>query len=81
MVDHAVHTPSAAAGPILDPGYTYASVTEKISSIVLTRLTPCLYWRRATISPDAVWATTTTKSGSCNPDVRRLEKLRARVRG
>src|SRR5437870_8622524 len=39
MVDHAVHTPSAAAGPILDPGYTYASVTEKISSIVLTRRT------------------------------------------
>jgi len=29
--------------PVVEPGYTYASVTEKISGIVLTRRTP-LFW-------------------------------------
>ena len=28
---------TAAAGPILGPGHTYASVTDKISAIVLVR--------------------------------------------
>jgi molybdopterin-containing oxidoreductase family membrane subunit len=30
--------------PVLEPGYTYASVTEKISSIVLQRRTPRGWW-------------------------------------
>jgi Ni/Fe-hydrogenase subunit HybB-like protein len=38
MADHAVHPP-AAHGPLLDPRHTYGSVTDKISSIVLTRKT------------------------------------------
>ncbi|HEV8607702.1 MAG TPA: NrfD/PsrC family molybdoenzyme membrane anchor subunit [Tepidisphaeraceae bacterium] len=41
MADATSHLPAAGEGnaPILDPRYTYASVTEKISSIVLTRKT------------------------------------------
>jgi Ni/Fe-hydrogenase subunit HybB-like protein len=39
MADHATHPAPAASSPILDPRYTYSSVTEKISSIVLTRKT------------------------------------------
>src|SRR5438046_2947312 len=31
---------SSPAGPFIEPGYTYASVTDKISAIVLTRRTP-----------------------------------------
>ena len=31
---------SAQNPPVIEPGHTYASVTEKISSIVLTRKTP-----------------------------------------
>jgi len=31
---------SAQNPPVIEPGYTYASVTDKISSIVLTRRTP-----------------------------------------
>src|ERR1051326_6485887 len=31
---------SDASVPVLQPGHTYASVTEKISSVVLTRRTP-----------------------------------------
>jgi Ni/Fe-hydrogenase subunit HybB-like protein len=30
--------------PVLEPGYTYASVTDKISSIVLTARTPRYWW-------------------------------------
>jgi Ni/Fe-hydrogenase subunit HybB-like protein len=37
MSDPAIHPPASA--PLLDPKHTYASVTEKISSIVLTRKT------------------------------------------
>jgi molybdopterin-containing oxidoreductase family membrane subunit len=38
MADHAVHSP-ATHRPLLDPRHTYGSVTDKISSIVLTRRT------------------------------------------
>jgi Ni/Fe-hydrogenase subunit HybB-like protein len=30
--------------PILEPGYTFGSVTDKISSIVLSRKTPAFWW-------------------------------------
>ena len=30
--------------PVIAPGHTFATVTDKISTIVLTRKTP-LYWR------------------------------------
>ena len=30
--------------PVLKPGYTYASVTDTISDIVLTRRTPRFWW-------------------------------------
>jgi len=30
--------------PILEPGHTFASVTDKISSIVLTKKTPAFWW-------------------------------------
>jgi len=33
----------ASGPPVIEPGHTYASVTDKISSIVLTRRTP-LFW-------------------------------------
>jgi molybdopterin-containing oxidoreductase family membrane subunit len=32
------------AGPVITPGYTYETVTDKISSIVLTRRTPQGWW-------------------------------------
>src|SRR5512141_1320693 len=32
-----------AGPPVIEPGHTYASVTDKISSIVLARRTP-LFW-------------------------------------
>jgi len=35
---------AAAAVPIIEPGHTYASVTDKISAIVLTRPTPRLWY-------------------------------------
>src|SRR5712675_849127 len=35
--------PSKRPEPVVAPGYTYTSVTEKISGIVLTRRTP-LFW-------------------------------------
>jgi molybdopterin-containing oxidoreductase family membrane subunit len=34
----------AMAGPIIGPGHTYGTVTEKISSIVLSRRTPLLWF-------------------------------------
>jgi Ni/Fe-hydrogenase subunit HybB-like protein len=30
--------------PVMGPGYTFRSVSEKISSITLTRRTPCAWW-------------------------------------
>jgi Ni/Fe-hydrogenase subunit HybB-like protein len=33
-----------AAAPIIEPGYTFASVTDKISAIVLTKRTPLGWW-------------------------------------
>ncbi|HUJ11729.1 MAG TPA: NrfD/PsrC family molybdoenzyme membrane anchor subunit [Verrucomicrobiae bacterium] len=36
--------PPPAEEPVVGPGYTYASVTEKISAIVLTRRTPRFWW-------------------------------------
>lgn len=41
---------SQAETPILKPGYTYASVTDKISSIVLTTRTPRFWWIGFSIS-------------------------------
>jgi molybdopterin-containing oxidoreductase family membrane subunit len=35
---------TAARPPILEPGHTFASVTDKISSIVLSRKTPPFWW-------------------------------------
>ncbi len=40
-VKEATRAPSEA--PLIEPGHTYASITDKISSIVLTRKTP-LWW-------------------------------------
>lgn len=37
-------THSANRAPVLEPGHTYHSVTEEISSIVLTRGTPLWWW-------------------------------------
>ena len=59
-----------ANAPILGPGYNYASVTDKISAIVLTRRTPnggssafwspspwsCCSWCRSPISSLMAWA-------------------------
>jgi molybdopterin-containing oxidoreductase family membrane subunit len=38
------HTASLSGGPVLEPGHTYRSVTEKISSIALARKTPKGWW-------------------------------------
>jgi Ni/Fe-hydrogenase subunit HybB-like protein len=35
---------AAATAPVIEPGHTYASVTDKISAIVLTRPTPRLWY-------------------------------------
>ena len=32
--------PPGGAAPVIGPGYTFASVTDKISALVLTRRTP-----------------------------------------
>jgi Ni/Fe-hydrogenase subunit HybB-like protein len=32
------------SGPVLEPGYTYESITDKISSIVLSRRAPPVWW-------------------------------------
>jgi molybdopterin-containing oxidoreductase family membrane subunit len=37
-------TSSLSGGPVLEPGHTYRSVTEKISSIALARKTPKGWW-------------------------------------
>ncbi len=37
-------TSSLSGGPVLEPGHTYRSVTEKISSIALARKTPKEWW-------------------------------------
>jgi molybdopterin-containing oxidoreductase family membrane subunit len=37
-------TASLAGGPVLEPGHTYRSVTEKISAIALARKTPREWW-------------------------------------
>ena len=39
MANSAIHHVPATHRPILDPAHTYGSVTDKISSIVLTRKT------------------------------------------
>jgi molybdopterin-containing oxidoreductase family membrane subunit len=36
--------PVADEAPVIGPGYTYASVTDTISAIVLTRKTPRVWW-------------------------------------
>ena len=36
--------PSTRDVPVLQPGYTFGSITDKISSIVLTRQTPRGWW-------------------------------------
>ena len=38
-----VHSHGRSGPPVIEPGHTYASVTDKISSIVLARKTP-LFW-------------------------------------
>ena len=41
---HAAHTESlAVAPPIVGPGHTFATVTDKISAVVLTRRTPLAF--------------------------------------
>src|SRR4030095_5808385 len=41
---HAPHTESlAVAPPIVGPGHTFATVTDKISAVVLTRKTPLAF--------------------------------------
>ncbi|HZS51521.1 MAG TPA: hypothetical protein VFA54_11705, partial [Bryobacterales bacterium] len=35
---------TADAVPVIEPGYTYASVTDKISAIVLSRRPPLAWW-------------------------------------
>ncbi len=35
---------TADGTPVLAPGYTFTSITEKISSIILTRRTPTVWW-------------------------------------
>ena len=35
---------SSMEPPVIGPGYTYASVTDKISSIVLTQKSPKAWW-------------------------------------
>jgi len=40
MADEKKTTPPPEREPVIEPGYTYASVTEKISAIVLRRKTP-----------------------------------------
>jgi Ni/Fe-hydrogenase subunit HybB-like protein len=42
--------PAAAPPPVIGPGYTFASVTDKISAIVLTRRTPLGWYIGFTIS-------------------------------
>ena len=49
MSHDAAHTPISAGArigsmPVLEPGHTYGSVTDKISSIVLTQPTPKTWW-------------------------------------
>jgi len=39
-----VPTAAAATAPVLAPGHTYGSVTDKISAIVLTRGTTRSWW-------------------------------------
>ncbi|HET7452263.1 MAG TPA: NrfD/PsrC family molybdoenzyme membrane anchor subunit [Thermoanaerobaculia bacterium] len=44
MSDVPERTASLSGGPVLEPGHTYRSVTEKISSIALARKTPKEWW-------------------------------------
>ncbi|HEX5446382.1 MAG TPA: NrfD/PsrC family molybdoenzyme membrane anchor subunit, partial [Pirellulales bacterium] len=50
MSDHTTESTTVSAGarvggmPVLQPGHTYGSVTDKISSIVLTQRTPKSWW-------------------------------------
>ncbi|HXE75982.1 MAG TPA: NrfD/PsrC family molybdoenzyme membrane anchor subunit [Candidatus Xenobia bacterium] len=37
-------TPAPPPAPVLEPGHTFASVTDKISTIVLSRRTPTWWW-------------------------------------
>jgi molybdopterin-containing oxidoreductase family membrane subunit len=41
---HAETAPPPGPAPVLVPGYTFASITEKIGAIVLTRKTPGGWW-------------------------------------
>jgi molybdopterin-containing oxidoreductase family membrane subunit len=38
------HTTTGAGAPVIAPGHTFGSVTDKISAIVLTRKTPIGWW-------------------------------------
>jgi len=33
-----------AVGPVIEPGYSLGSITDKISSVVLTQKTPRWWW-------------------------------------
>ena len=42
--EHPVGTPGATATPVIAPGYTYGSITDKISVITLGQTTPRGWW-------------------------------------
>ncbi len=46
MASDIPHTPVSLeqSSPVIEPGYTYASITDKISAIALTRRTPPGWW-------------------------------------
>src|SRR4051794_31752726 len=41
---------SRAAAPVIEPGHTFASITDQISAIVLTRQTPRGWWLGLAVS-------------------------------